>query len=83
MVISANSLTLGVISNHAGRINIFYATLGHTVWSYPVLVSNHRFYSHRRNARHLLVYEEVDFTTEGDFYDLEEDKTAPGRRKAS
>jgi hypothetical protein len=77
----ANSLILGLISDDAGGIDIFYATLGDTVWSHPILVSNHRFHSYRRNVCHLLVYEEVGFLEE-QVCGLEQDNTA-SRRRAS
>lgn len=60
----ADSLILGVISNHAGSYDIFYATYGYTVCSHPILVFNYDFHSYRGHACNLLVYEEVGIVAE-------------------
>jgi hypothetical protein len=77
-----NPFNSGVIPNHTCRLDILHATHGHTVSSPPLLVSDHHFHSYWRDVCHLLVYEEVAFVAK-QTCGLEEDKTAPRRRRAS
>jgi hypothetical protein len=74
-------LFLGTISNHTHGINIFNATLRHTIWPHPRVALYLCFHSCRRHDRYLLDYEEVAFVAKEGRWDCRLVNTkAIGRR---